>query len=57
MIKIYTCLSCEHYNKFSCPAHPEGIPDEIMKNKKVDEKSCGNGVKYRRKGGGYNVTF
>lgn len=49
MIKLYTCLSCGHYNKLSCPAHPEGIPDEIMKNKKMDEKSCGNGVKYQRK--------
>lgn len=49
MIKLYACLSCEHYSKMVCPAYPEGIPNEIMINKNQDEKECGNGVKYQRK--------
>lgn len=49
MIKLAVCLSCEHCGNLSCPAYPEGIPDEVLLNKKMDEKECGNGVKYQRK--------
>ena len=47
MIKLFTCLLCEHCEKLSCPAYPEGIPDEVLMNKKRDEQECGNGVKYQ----------
>ena len=49
MIRIPVCLSCEHYKAGKCPAHPEGIPDEVMVLKRMDNNECGNGVKYKKK--------
>ena len=48
MIKIPVCFSCIHYsfeNK-TCPAHPEGVPGNVLVNKKSEVKDCGNGIKF-----------
>lgn len=46
MIKIPTCLFCENYDSKteSCPAYPEGIPDNILFSKTREDVDCGNGV-------------
>ena len=48
MIKIPVCFSCKYYsfeNK-SCPAHPEGVPGEVLANTKREVRDCGNGIKF-----------
>ena len=49
MIKIPVCFFCRHYNNGACLAYPEGIPEEVLFSKKMDEKECGNDVKYQKR--------
>ena len=51
MIKIPVCFSCKYYsfeNK-TCPAHPEGVPVEVLANTKREVIDCGNGIKFEEK--------
>ena len=40
MIKVPVCFACVHYghDNHSCPAYPDGIPDD---------KDCGNEVGFK----------
>lgn len=46
MIKIPICFGCKNFDRSngSCPAYPNGIPDNILFDKKRNEEKCGNDV-------------
>lgn len=52
MIRIPKCYACKYYNhnKNNCPAHPEGLTDEVIKTSTdLDEsKECAPGIKFKR---------
>lgn len=51
MIRIPACAMCIYCtNEMTCPAYPRGIPDDVLWEKKMDDKKCGNGVSYKEIG-------
>lgn len=50
MIRIPACALCKHCkNDLTCPAHPEGIPDDVLWDVKMyANEDCGNNVKFTK---------
>ena len=49
MIKGPVCCACVHYghDNHSCPAYPDGIPDDVLFLRKRSDKDCGNEVGFK----------
>lgn len=51
MIRIPICFFCKKYDfkTGKCPAYTQGVPDDVLFDKKRDGKECGNGFSFEER--------